>query len=103
MADATEKGRGESVAGDVLVTFSTFLLGLSTQALLHLGEIPNPTSGQVERDLVAAQQVIDILGMLQAKTAGNLDETEAGLLEAVLYDLRMKYVEISRRNAKEAT
>jgi hypothetical protein len=103
MADATDKAGGESVAGDAPVTFSTFLLGLSTQALLHLGEIPNPTSGQIERDLVAAQQVIDILGMLQGKTAGNLDETEAGLLEAVLYDLRMKFVEISRRNAKEAT
>lgn len=90
-------------SGDVVVTFSTFLLGLSTQALLHLGEIPNPVSGQLEPDLVAAKQVIDILGVLQAKTRGNLDEAEQGLVESVLYDLRIRYVEIARRRSKEGT
>ena len=91
-ADARERA-------DVPVTFSTFVLGLSTQALLHLGEITDPTSGAVE----AAKQVIDILGIIERKTGGNLDQAESGLIEAVLYDLRMKYVEISRRGAKEAT
>jgi len=107
MADETEKKEHEFAFGDpsaeVPVTFSTFLLGLSTQALLHLGEIPNPTSGQVETDLIAAKQVIDILGILEVKTRGNLEEAEQGLVESVLYDLRMRYVELARRNAKEAT
>ena len=108
MADETEKKEQDSASGaepatDLPVTFSTFLLGLSTQALLHLGEIPNPTSGQVETDLVAAKQVIDILGILEAKTRGNLEEGEQGLVESVLYDLRMKYVELRRQKAKEAT
>src|SRR5512147_2697412 len=46
------------------VTFSTFVLGLSTQALLHLGEIPDPVTSVLKRDLAAAKQVIDILGVL---------------------------------------
>jgi len=80
------------------ITFTTFVLSLSTQALAHLGEIPNPMDGQVSKDLTAAKQLIDILGMLAAKTKGNLDETEAGLLDSALYDLRLKYVEQTRRS-----
>jgi hypothetical protein len=83
------------------VNFSTFLLGLSTQALLHLGEIPNPLTGAVERDLGAAKHVIDILGILRDKTRGNLDQSEETLLDSVLYDLRMRYVELVRRGTKE--
>lgn len=83
------------------VTFSTFVLGLSTQALLHLGEIPNPVSHAVETDLDAARQVIDILGMLAQKTRNNLEPGEQSLLESALYDLRMRYVELRRAGAKE--
>jgi len=83
------------------VTFSTFVLGLSTQALLHLGEIPNPVTGGVETDLEAARQVIDILGMLADKTRNNLEPGEQQLLESALYDLRMRYVELRRAGAKE--
>jgi len=83
------------------VTFSTFVLGLSTQALLHLGEIPNPVTGAVETDLEAARQVIDILGMLAEKTRNNLEPSEQSLLESALYDLRMRYVELRRAGAKE--
>jgi hypothetical protein len=83
------------------VSFSSFLLGLSTQALLHLGEIEDPASGRVERDLGAAKHVIDILGILKEKTRGNLEQPEEQLLEAVLYDLRMRYVELVRGPATE--
>lgn len=83
------------------VSFSTFILGLSTQALLHLGDIESPVSGQVERDLGAARHVIDILGILEAKTKNNLEQAEERLLEAVLYDLRMRYVELVRGTSKE--
>lgn len=78
------------------MTFSTFVIGLSTQALVLLGEIADPTSSTSVADLAGAKQMIDILGMLHAKTRGNLDEAEAGLIENVLYDLRMKYVQRSR-------
>ena len=85
------------------VTFSTFVLGLSTQALLHLGEIPNPVTSAVEPDLEAAKQVIDILGMLRDKTRNNLEPGEESLLDSVLYDLRMRYVELVRKQPKEGT
>jgi hypothetical protein len=83
------------------VSFSTFVLGLSTQALLHLGEIPDPVTNQQSRDLPAAKQVIDILGVLRDKTRNNLEPGEQSLLDSVLYDLRMRYVELVRPGAKE--
>ncbi len=87
-------------AASVEITFSTFVVGLSTQALLHLGEIPDPATGEHGRDLAGAQQLIDILGMLQEKTRGNLGPDEEGFLQAILFDLRMKYVEIARQAAR---
>jgi hypothetical protein len=87
---------------DEPVSFSTFVLGLSTQALLHLGEIADPTSGRLERDLAAAKHVIDILGILKDKTRSNLEQAEGQLLDAVLYDLRMKYVELVRGSKEGA-
>ena len=88
-------------AADLPVTFSTFVLGLSTQALLHLGEIADPVSGAVERDLGAAKHVIDILALLREKTRANLEPDEEALLDSMLYDLRMRYVELVRRATKE--
>ena len=81
------------------VTFTTFMVGLSTQALAALGEISDPVSGARSKDLEAAQQLIDIIGMLRDKTRGNLDPDEDGLIEAILFDLRMKYVELARSSA----
>ena len=82
------------------LTFTTFMVGLSTQALAALGEIPDPMSGERSKDLNAAQQLIDIIGMLREKTRGNLDRDEDGLIEAILFDLRMKYVEIARQSGR---
>jgi hypothetical protein len=90
-------------APDEPVTFSTFVLGLSTQALLHLGEIPNPVTRAIERDLGAAKQVIDILGVLADKTRSNLEAGEQALLDSALYDLRMRYVELAGNKPKETT
>jgi hypothetical protein len=81
------------------INFSTFIISLSTQALAHLGEIPHPIDNQVAVDLGAAKQLIDILGILKDKTKGNLDTSESGLLDSVLYDLRLKYVERVRAHA----
>lgn len=79
------------------INFSTFVISLSTQALMHLGEIPSPLTGKVERDFAVAKQMIDILGMLRDKSRGNLDEQESRLMEDVLYDLRMRYVEVIKK------
>ncbi len=80
------------------ISFVGFVVSLSTQALMHLGEIPDPMTNQPERDLQAAQHIIDILGMLQEKTRGNLDQEEESLVRSILFDLRMKYVETARHH-----
>ena len=79
------------------INFSAFVISLSTQVLVHLGEVPNPVSGTVERDLSMAKQMIDILGILREKTRSNLDQGEEKLLEDALYDLRIRYVEAVKK------
>jgi Domain of unknown function (DUF1844) len=79
------------------LTFAVFLWSLSEQALAALGEVPDPTSGQVSRDLTMAQQMIDIIAMLRDKTRGNLDPHEQALLKEILSSLQMKYVELARQ------
>ena len=75
--------------------FSTFVLSLIGTAYVHLGDAPNP-EGHPERNLSLARQDIDLLGLLQEKTKGNLTGDEERLLESALYDLRMRFVEVSR-------
>lgn len=94
---AQAQSAGAQSAAAPEINFSAFLMSLSTEALVHLGEMPDPASGQQRHDLTMAQQLIDILGMLRDKTRGNLDHDEQALLDAILFDLRMKYVEIARR------
>ena len=74
------------------VTFSAFVYSLSTSALVHLGEIPEPITEKMDKNLPLAKQTIDILGILQEKTKGNLTPEEENLLNSFLYDLRMRYV-----------
>jgi hypothetical protein len=78
------------------ITFASFVVGLSTEALALLGEMPHPATGERIEDLVGAQQIIDIIALLRDKTRGNLSRDEDTLLEAILFDLRMKYVEKAR-------
>jgi Domain of unknown function (DUF1844) len=79
------------------INFSAFVISLSTQALMHLGEIANPISEKVELDVPVAKQMIDILAMLRDKTRGNLNASEDRLMEEILFDLRMKYVEAVKK------
>ncbi len=74
------------------VTFSTFILSINTSALVHLGVIPDPHSGEKREDKALAKHTIDTLAMLQEKTKGNLTEEEKGLLDGILYDLRMRFI-----------
>ena len=100
---ASTASRSERDAEPALepVSFSTFVLGLSTQALLHLGEIQSPLTGKTEQDMAAAKHVIDILGILREKTRNNLEQAEDQLLETILYDLRLRYVELVRAPEKK--
>jgi hypothetical protein len=89
-----DKTRGKGPFPEV--SMATFIISLSSSALVHLGEIPEPETNQTRIDLPIAKQIIDTLGMLQEKTKGNLDQDEDRLLRSVLYDLRMRYVEKSK-------
>ncbi len=76
------------------VDFATFALSLASSALVHLGEEPGPDAeGTGEVQLPLARQTIDIMAMLRDKTRGNLSVEESRLIDSLLYDLRMRYVE----------
>jgi uncharacterized protein DUF1844 len=79
------------------IDFATFVLSMASSAFLHLGEMPDPDTQQKQPNLPLAKQTIDILGMLQGKTRGNLSRDEEQLLENLLYDLRLRYVEAAKR------
>lgn len=74
------------------IDFSTFILSLSSSAILHLGLMENPYTKTVEQNLPLAKQTIDIISMLKDKTKGNLSEDEENLIAHLLTDLRFKYV-----------
>src|SRR5512137_317993 len=74
------------------INFSGFIFSLSTTAMYHFGDFPDPVTKEAKRNLPAAKQTIDILTILKTKTAGNLDEDEKQLLDGILYELRMRFV-----------
>jgi hypothetical protein len=79
------------------ITFTGFVLSLATTAAVHFGDIADPSTGKPgPANLGAAAQMIEIITMLQEKTQGNLSDPEATLLEDLLYELRMRYVQAER-------
>jgi hypothetical protein len=75
------------------IDFSTHILSLASSAMVALGKMPAPDGQPHPLDLEAARHLIDVLGMLEQKTKGNLDETEQKLLASLIYDLRVAYVD----------
>src|SRR2546423_7415067 len=78
--------------------FTALVLSLGSSAIVHLGQAPDPTTGQKrdDADFSMAQQSIDLLAMLQEKTRGNLTGEEARFLDNMLFDLRMLFVQVSK-------
>jgi hypothetical protein len=74
------------------INFTNFILSLSTSALIQLGEVQDPFTQELAKNLPLAKQTIDMIGMLKEKTKGNLSSEEEKVIEYVLYDLRMRYV-----------
>jgi len=79
------------------IDFATFVLSLSSNAFFHLGLIENPMTGKIERNLPLARQTIDIITLLQEKTKGNLTQDESNLIDNLLADLRLKYVNEAKK------
>jgi hypothetical protein len=96
-SQAQPSGAGERATAAPGTDFTSFLISLGTQAFLHLGDIPNPMTQQREKDLPAAKHMIDLLALLEAKTAGNLTGDEERLLRQLLTDLRLRYVRETSR------
>lgn len=91
MLDSAVMSEAERSLPDI--DFTTFILSLGSNVLVHLGEMADPDSGKTTKNLPLARQTIDILSMLQEKTKNNLSDVESQLLGSLLYDLRVKYVD----------
>src|SRR5216117_1666774 len=91
---------GSASTGQPALSFTAFVLSLASTAAVHFGDLPDPQSGQpLEPNLDGAAQMIEILGLLDQKTRGNLTAEERQVLEQVLYELRMRFVDA--RNAEK--
>jgi len=98
MADAQQTTGHDSDYGESGLSFAAFVLSLAHTTAVHLGDVPDPATGQPSPpNLPAAFQMIEILALLEQKTRGNLTAEERQLLEQVLYELRLRFVEV--RNA----
>jgi hypothetical protein len=91
------KGGAQNTAPKEGIEFGTFLLGLASTALIHLGQSPHPEGGAPAKNMVLARQSLDLLAMLREKTEGNLTAEEDKLFEDLLADLRFRFVEASKR------
>jgi len=107
MGDCREGSQNKDCCEDAVyqreVDFSTFVLSLGTSVLVHLGTTEDHETGETEINLPMARHVIDILAMLKEKTTGNLEEDENKLLDQLLFDLRLKYVEACSGGKSPAT
>jgi hypothetical protein len=97
--DKPEEGGRECTFDDnlsAMLDFSTFIISLTTSMLVNLGELPDPVTNQKCVNFGLARQTVRIIEILKEKTRGNLTEEEERLIESVLYDLRMKYVDCAK-------
>jgi hypothetical protein len=81
--------------------FDTLVSYLSTTAMFQMGLLAGPSGERIPADMVNARRTIDLLEVLQQKTEGNLTPDEAQLLEDVLYELRMSFIEVEKRQAQK--
>lgn len=77
------------------LTFTLFVLSLASSAAIHFGDLPDQSGARGEPNLDGAAQMIEILSLLDQKTRGNLTAEERSVLEQVLYELRLRFVEAS--------
>lgn len=79
------------------IDFFNYIASLGFQAMIFLGEMPNPITNQVEKNLKQAKFLIDTLVILRDKTKGNLSKEEDDLLNGSIYELQLRYVELSKQ------
>ena len=94
------KASSESEGKYEPIDFKSFLVSQSYVSYMYLGDTPNPESGNVEVNLPAARQMIEFIAMIKEKTKGNLDEEEESLLDSLLSQLRVRYVQKTKKTDK---
>ncbi len=87
----------EEFLNENVADFETLVSYLSTTTMFQLGLLKGPSGEPIPADLANARRTIDLLEVLQEKTQGNLTQDEVGILENVLFELRMSYVEVEKR------
>lgn len=87
---SVKDGKGNCVMPTI--NFTTFVMSLNNSALFHLGEIPDPATGERQYDKEMARHTIDTLIMLEEKTKGNLTTEEAAMIKDILYDVKLRFV-----------
>ncbi len=92
MSDKDEKRNGPgNIPSDFF--FTELIISFQAAAWQHLGKVPSMVSGKVERNLELAKHTIDMLGMLETKTKGNLSDDEKKIIEHILFELRLNYLD----------
>lgn len=94
---AEQGGHGEPHTHPVEINFASFIFSLGRSAFFHLGEEPDPVTGEKMVSLPMAKETIDIISLLEEKTKGNLTQDEEQLVRNMLYALRMRYVEMASK------
>jgi len=86
----------ETQERELPVTFSSFVVSLAGSAMMHMGEAPHPSTGDVGVNLALAKNTIDLLRLMENKTNGNLDEEEKTLLETLVVELQNRYESVAK-------
>ncbi|WP_320005974.1 DUF1844 domain-containing protein [Maridesulfovibrio sp.] len=100
MSDNKKCGCGSEFAKDMPipeVNFSSFVMSMSSSAMVHLGEVADPSTGKIEFSPVLAKQSIDVLAVIEDKIKNGMTKDEERLLCELLYNLRMKYVQKTKK------
>lgn len=96
-AKSTESSQEKIHEGLPSISFASLILSLAGSVQSALGIAPDPFTKTVKKDLLQAKQTIDLLGILEEKTKGNLEKEEESLLKVILSDLRVRYIEEKKK------
>ena len=96
VAEATSTSEPVGEQAPPTIDFSSFAMSLATQVLMQLDELDAPEGMDVPKNIPAAKQTIEILEMLQLKTAGNLDAGEQNLMKEIMHNLHLSFVKASQ-------
>ncbi len=92
--DISHKGNAEEYTP---IDFMSFIMSLSTSALIYLGEVPDPVDNEKKKIIPMAKQMIDLISMLNDKTKGNLTADEEKYMENILFELKMVFVKATAK------